>query len=231
VQLLEENGIGRPSTYAAILSTVQNRGYIVKAGSRLEPTETGYLVNDLVVEFFPDIVDIAFTSQMEDELDQIAHGNQAWVEVISEFYKPFSKRLAHAEEVMPERKAEMEKVGRSCPKCGHDLIIRWGRFGKFISCSNFPDCRYTEPYLETIGMDCPTCHEGDVVRRKTRKGRIFFGCSRYPDCDFVSWKEPVPKPCPNCGGTLVKTNKRHLTCLACEETFLRDEILQEFEVA
>jgi len=231
VQLLEENGIGRPSTYAAILSTIQNRGYVVKAGSRLEPTETGYLVNDLVVEFFPNIVDIAFTSRMENELDQIAHGNQAWVEVISEFYTPFSKRLSHAEEAMPERKVEMEKVGRSCPKCGHDLIIRWGRFGKFISCSNFPDCRYTEPYLEKIGMTCPTCHEGDVVRRKTRKGRTFYGCSRYPDCDFVTWKQPVKKPCPTCGGTLVITNKRHLTCLACDGTFLQDEILQESEVA
>jgi len=231
VQMLEENGIGRPSTYAPILSTIQNRGYVVRDGKRLEPTETGFLVNDLVVEFFPRIVDISFTSQLEDQLDLIASGEAEWVEVIRDFYGPFSERLTHAEESMPEKKTELEKVGRECPKCGHDLIIRWGRFGKFISCSNFPDCRYTEPYLEKIGVTCPTCGEGEVVRRKTRKGRTFYGCSRYPDCDFTSWKQPVSEHCPNCGGTLVISNKRHLKCLECEETFLQDEILEDAEVA
>jgi len=189
------------------------------------------LVNDLVVNYFPTIVDINFTSKLEDQLDLIASGEAEWVEVISDFYETFSDRLAHAEDAMPEAKAELQKVGRQCPKCGHDLIIRWGRFGKFISCSNFPECRYTEPYLEKIGMSCPKCHEGDVVERKTRKGRTFYGCSRYPDCDFTSWKRPVPTPCPNCGGTLVITNKRHLSCLDCEETFLQDDILGESEMA
>jgi len=231
VQVLEKNGIGRPSTYAPIISTIQNRGYVVREGKRLEPTETGILVNDLVVEFFPSIVDINFTSRLEDQLDRIASGDQKWVEVISDFYGPFSDRLEHAEEAMPEKKVELQKVGRQCPKCGHDLIIRWGRYGKFISCSNFPDCRYTEPYLEKIGVTCPKCKEGDIVRRKTRKGRTFYGCSRYPDCDFTSWKQPVAEPCPNCGGTLVISNKRHLKCLDCEETFLQDKILGEAEVA
>jgi len=231
VQVLEENGIGRPSTYAPILSTIQNRGYVVRDGKRLEPTETGFLVNDLVVQFFPRIVDISFTSQLEDQLDLIASGEVEWVEVIRDFYGPFSEKLTRAEESMPEKKTELEKVGRECPKCGHDLIIRWGRFGKFISCSNFPDCRYTEPYLEKIGVTCPTCGEGEVVRRKTRKGRTFYGCSRYPDCDFTSWKQPVSEHCPNCGGTLVISNKRHLKCLECEETFLQDEILEDAEVA
>jgi DNA topoisomerase-1 len=231
VQVLEENGIGRPSTYAPIISTIQNRGYVLREGKRLEPTDTGYLVNDLVVEYFPSVVDYNFTSRLEEELDEIASGDQAWVDVISEFYEPFADRLAHAEEDMPEKKAELEKVGRECPKCGHDLIIRWGRYGKFISCSNFPDCRYTEPYLEKIGMTCPECGEGEVVRRKTRKGRTFYGCSRYPECEFTSWKQPVPTPCPNCGGTLVITNKRHVTCLDCEETFLQDEVLSDGEVA
>ncbi len=231
VQELEENGIGRPSTYAPILSTIQNRGYVVRDGRRLEPTDTGFLVNDLVVEFFPNVVDISFTSRLEDQLDQVASGDEEWVDVISEFYKSFSDRLAHAEEEMPEKKAELQKIGRECPKCGHDLIIRWGRYGKFISCSNFPDCRYTEPYLEKIGMTCPKCNEGDVVRRKTRKGRTFYGCSRYPDCDFTSWKRPIPTPCPNCGGTLVVSNKRHVKCLDCEETFLQDEVVEEAELA
>lgn len=228
---LEENGIGRPSTYAPILSTIQNRGYVLREGKRLEPTDTGFLVNDLVVEFFPSIVDIKFTSRLEDQLDLIASGDEEWHQVIREFYGPFSERLDRAEEQMPEKKAELEKVGRECPKCGHDLIIRWGRYGKFISCSNFPDCRYTEPYLEKIGMTCPVCNEGDVVRRKTRKGRTFYGCSRYPDCDFTSWKQPVVVPCPSCGGTLVIANKRELSCLDCEETFLQDEVLQEPELA
>jgi DNA topoisomerase I len=231
VQVLEENGIGRPSTYAAILSTIQNRGYVVRDGKRLEPTETGILVNDLVVEFFPSIVDIHFTSRLEDQLDLVASGNEEWVEVLTEFYDSFSTRLAFAEEAMPEKKVELEKVGRECPKCQHDLIVRWGRYGKFISCSNFPDCRYTEPYLEKIGMACPKCDNGDVVRRKTRKGRTFYGCSSYPDCDFTSWKKPVSTPCPNCAGTLAIINKRQVKCMACEETFLQDEILTEPELA
>jgi DNA topoisomerase-1 len=231
VQTLEENGIGRPSTYAAILSTIQNRGYVVRENKRLEPTETGFLVNDLVVEYFPSIVDINFTSHLEDDLDLIASGEADWVEIVREFYGPFSERLAHAEEDMPEKKAELQKVGRECPRCGHDLIIRWGRYGKFISCSNFPKCRYTEPYLEKIGMRCPVCEEGEVVRRKTRKGRTFYGCSRYPDCDFTSWKQPVPTPCPNCGGTLVIANKRDVQCRDCEKTFLQDKVLKESEMA
>ncbi len=231
VQVLEENGIGRPSTYAPILTTIQNRGYVTRNNSHLVPTDTGFLVNDLVVEFFPSIVDIQFTSQLEDQLDLIATGEAEWVEVINAFYEGFADRLAHAEETMPEAKAELEKIDRACPRCGHDLIIRWGRFGKFISCSNFPNCRYTEPYLEKIGMTCPKCHEGDVVERKTRKGRTFYGCSRYPDCDFTSWKRPIATPCPNCGGILVMTNKRHVTCLDCEETFLQDDILDEAEMA
>ena len=231
VQALEENGIGRPSTYAPIISTIQNRGYVFREGKRLEPTETGILVNDLVVEYFPNIVDINFTSRLEDQLDLIASGEEEWVDIVREFYEPFADRLEHAEEEMPEKKAELQKVGRECPKCGHDLIIRWGRYGKFISCSNFPECRYTEPYLEKIGMTCPKCGEGDVVRRKTRKGRTFYGCSRYPDCDFTSWKQPVPTPCPNCGGTLVISNKRHVQCMDCENTYLQDEVIKEEAVA
>lgn len=231
VQLLEENGIGRPSTYATILSTIQNRGYVIRDGKRLIPTETGFLVNDLVVEFFPSIVNTQFTSRLEDQLDQVASGDEPWVDVIREFYDDFSERLRHAEDAMPEKKAELEKVGRDCPKCGHDLIIRWGRYGKFISCSNFPDCRHTEPYLEKIGMTCPVCSKGEVVRRKTRKGRTFYGCSRYPDCEFTSWKQPVSEPCPNCQGTLVIENQRQVRCLECEKTFLHDEIIKDTELA
>ncbi len=225
VKTLEEYGIGRPSTYAAILSTIQDRGYVYREAKRLYPTETGILVNDLLVNYFSNIINVNFSAHMEDDLDLIAEGDAEWRKIVKEFYDAFEPQLKHAQEEMPEQKAELEKVGRACPKCDHDLVIRWGRFGKFISCSNFPDCRYTEPWLEKIGVTCPECG-GDVVRRRTRKGRVFYGCSNYPECQFTSWKQPISTPCPNCKGTLVIANKREVKCLSCEESFLRDHIEQ-----
>ncbi len=223
VQTLEENGIGRPSTYAPILSTIQERGYVVRDGKRLMPTETGMLVNDLLVEHFPEIVDLNFTATMEKDLDEVASGDRAWVDVIRGFYSDFAPQVERAKEEMPATKAELEKVGRACPECGHDLVIRWGRYGKFISCSNFPTCRYTEPWLEKIGVKCPDCG-GEVVERKTRKGRVFYGCSNYPTCQFTSWKRPISTPCPKCSGTLVISNKREVQCLKCEESFLQEQL-------
>jgi DNA topoisomerase-1 len=224
VQALEEFGIGRPSTYAPILSTIQARGYVLREAKRLFPTEVGLLVNDLLVDFFPDIVDVNFTANMEENLDQVAEGDTPWREVVSEFYTNFEPELKKAQKEMPETKSELERVGRLCPRCGHELVIRWGRFGKFISCSNFPECRYTEPWLEKIGVKCPECSDGEVVRRRTRRGRTFYGCSNYPECQFTSWKEPIAAPCPNCGGTLVKYNKHKLQCLKCSEEFLQEQI-------
>jgi DNA topoisomerase-1 len=223
VQVLEEYGIGRPSTYAPILSTIQERGYVVRDGKRLIPTETGFLVNDLVVEHFPDIVDMQFTANMEADLDQISTGDARWPDVIRTFYDSFAPEVAKAQAEMPATKTEPEKVGRACPECGHDLVIRWGRFGKFISCSNFPDCRYTEPWLEKIGVKCPE-DGGDVVLRKTRKNRVFYGCSNYPTCQFTSWKRPIQTPCPKCGGLMVIANKREVQCTKCEETYLAEQI-------
>jgi DNA topoisomerase-1 len=221
VRELEENGIGRPSTYAPTISTLQNRGYVYREGRRLVPTETGFVVNDLVTEHFPDIVDVGFTANMEEELDQVASGEQSWVDIVSDFYEPFEKKVKEAEVSMPEVKPEPEKVGRQCPECGHDLIIRFGRHGKFIGCSNFPKCRYTEPWLEKIGVVCPK-DGGDIVERKTRKGRTFYGCSNYPDCDFTSWRRPLPQPCLNCGGTLVVANRQQVVCKQCDEQFPRE---------
>jgi DNA topoisomerase-1 len=154
VKTLEEYGIGRPSTYAPILGTIQQRGYVERDGKRLIPTETGFLVNDLITEHFPNIVDLGFTANMEEDLDRIASGEQPWIETIREFYQPFSKQVEQAEIAMPEVKTGPEPIGRDCPQCGHELVIRWGRYGKFISCSNFPDCRYTEALLEKIGVNC-----------------------------------------------------------------------------
>ena len=224
IQVLEENKIGRPSTYSPILSTIQARGYVTMEKKRLIPTEVGFIVNDLLVEYFPAIVDIGFTSEMEEQLDEIANGKVDWVEVMREFYGPFEASLAHAKENMPVTKIEPERLGRECPRCGHELVLRNGRFGKFISCSNFPTCRYTESYLETIGIKCPKCKEGEVVRKRTRKGRVFYGCSRYPECDFTSWNQPLEKACPNCAGTLVAQNKHHARCLNCENVFDLEEL-------
>jgi DNA topoisomerase-1 len=226
VRALEENGIGRPSTYAPILGTLQQRNYIIRENKKLIPTETGVLVNDLLIEHFPDVMDVGFTASMETDLDRIAAGELSWVSVIRQFYEPFSEKVAQAEENIPIQNMGPEPIGRDCPECGHELIIRWGRFGKFISCSNFPTCRYTEAWLEKIGVTCPLDH-GEIVERKTRKGRVFYGCANYPECDFTSWKKPIQVPCPNCQGLLVIADKRNAQCIQCEEQFLLDEILAE----
>lgn len=226
VRTLEENGIGRPSTYAPILGTIQQRGYVYRENKRLFPTETGIIVNDLLVEHFPDVIDVNFTAGMEEDLDRIASGDEGWVNVIREFYLPFEKDVKRAEEKMPEVKVEPEPIGRACPRCGHDLVIRWGRFGKFISCSNFPECRHTEPLLQKIGVTCPL-DGGEIVERKTRKGRTFYGCLNYPECDFTSWKKPLPMPCPQCNGLLVVANKNHAQCTDCEEQFTLDQVTTE----
>ncbi|MCE1255773.1 MAG: DNA topoisomerase, partial [Anaerolineae bacterium] len=225
VQTLEEYGIGRPSTYAPILSTIQERGYVIRENKRLFPSETGMTVNDLLVNHFSEVVDYNFTVRMEEDLDEIAEGKSNWAEVIRSFYDRFSVEVAKAQAEMPVAKAELEKVGRECPKCGHELVIRWGKFGKFISCSNFPVCRHTEPWLEKIGVKC-ALDGGDIVIRKTRKGRVFYGCSNYPECQFTSWKQPVETRCPKCGGMLVVANKRELQCLECQESFLAEEIIE-----
>jgi DNA topoisomerase I len=223
VQSLEEYGIGRPSTYAPILSTIQERGYVIRENKRLSPTETGMLVNDLLVDHFPEIVDMSFTANMEKDLDEVADGDRQWVEVVEGFYSSFAPKVERAKEEMPATKAELEKVGRPCPKCEHDLVIRWGRYGKFISCSNFPECRYTEAWLEKIGVTCPDCG-GELVERKTRKGRTFYGCAEYPKCQFTSWKRPISTPCPQCGGLLVFANKREVQCIKCQESFLQEQL-------
>ena len=226
VQILEEYGIGRPSTYAPTLSTIQARGYVERVDRRLIPTETGILVNDLMVQYFPDIIDTGFTARMEEDLDKVAAGLVDWVKVMDEFYKPFAITVAKAQAEMPVTKTGPEPIGRACPECGKELVIRYGRYGKFISCSGFPECRHTEAWLEKIGVTCPK-DGGEIVSRKTRKGRIFFGCANYPTCDFTSWKRPLAQPCPNCGGLLVVANKREAQCTVCEETFLLENIVPE----
>jgi DNA topoisomerase-1 len=214
VRALEENGIGRPSTYAPILTTIQQRGYVRRESKRLAPTEIGEKVNELLVDHFPEIVDLGFTARMEEELDEIAEGARGWTEVIRDFYGPFVQDLRRAELLMPEVKAEPELLDRACPRCGKPLVVRHGRYGKFIGCSDFPQCRHTEPWLEHIGVRCPK-DGGELVERKTRKGRVFYGCANYPTCEFTSWKRPIPQPCPQCGSLLVVDNRDHAVCTVC----------------
>src|SRR3990172_910586 len=226
VQTLEEYGIGRPSTYAPTISTIQQRGYVERIDRRLIPTETGIQVNDLMLQYFPEIVDYQFTARMEADLDNIATGGADWVKVMHRFYGPFALTVQKAQTEMPVTKSAPEPIGRLCPECGRDLVIRYGRYGKFISCSGFPECRHTEPWLQKIGVTCPK-DGGDIVERKTRKGRIFYGCMNYPNCDFTSWKKPLAQPCPKCGGLLVIANKREAQCTNCQESFLLEEIVPE----
>ena len=191
IKTLEKLGIGRPSTYAPIISTIQFRNYVEKKEGRFYPTPVGVAVNDFLIKNFPDVFEYQFTAEMEDDLDKIANGKSEWETSIKKFWNPFEKKLKDVEKSSKRVKIETEKLGKKCSKCKKgELVIRIGRFGKFISCSRFPDCDYTEKYIEKIGMKCPDCKKGDVIVKKTRKGRQFFGCSRYPDCEFASWKNP-----------------------------------------
>jgi len=230
VRALEENGIGRPSTYAPILSTIQQRGYVTLENRRLVPTETGYLVNDLLVQYFPGIMDVGFTAQMEETLDAIAAGDQDWVKSLREFYGPFAERVAAAQEEIPKVNNGPEPIGRDCPLCGKPLVMRYGRYGQFIGCSDFPKCRHIEPWLKRIGVPCPK-DGGDLVERRTRKGRTFYACANYPTCDFSSWKRPLPSPCPECGGLLVQANQHLAECTNCHKQFSQDELALEHETA
>ncbi len=200
IKAMEEYGIGRPSTYAPTIATIQARNYVAKNDQRrFAPTETGNMVNDLLVQHFPQIVDINFTAKMEEDLDRIAEGQTKWVPVIKEFYEPFHENLMKKEIEVEKRNME-EKTDEICPNCGKPMIIKPGRFGKFMACSGFPECKTAKPLKNSareIGMKCPKCAEfspediGDIVMKKTRKGRVFFGCSRYPKCDYASWKNPM----------------------------------------
>lgn len=204
IRTLEENGVGRPSTYAPTLETIQRRYYVKLTNKRFEPTELGEIVNSLVSEFFPQIVDTHFTATMETDLDKVGEGQEKWVEVVDRFYKPFEKELTNAEEKIEKIQIKDEPAGFDCELCGHPMVIKLGRYGKFYACSNFPDCRNTKAIVKEIGVTCPVCHEGQVIERKSKKNWIFYGCSRYPECDFTSWDKPVGRPCPKCGQYLVE---------------------------
>lgn len=219
VKTMEELGIGRPSTYAPTLDTIQRRGYVALEDKRFIPTELGEIVLQLINEFFPEILDVEFTAKMESDLDSIEEGQTNWVNIIDHFYQGFEKNLKIAEEEMKEVEIKDEPAGEDCELCGHEMVYKMGRYGKFMACSNFPDCRNTKAIVKDIGVKCPSCGEGNIVERKSKKRRTFFGCDQYPNCEFISWDKPISRPCPKCNEMLVekKTKKGvNVQCTKCD---------------
>ena len=219
IKTLEENGVGRPSTYAPTLETIQRRYYVKLNARRFEPTELGEIVNTLVVEFFPQIVDVNFTAEMEQDLDKIAIAQENWVDVVDRFYKPFAKELEKAEKEIEKVQLKDEPAGFDCEECGNPMLIKLGKYGKFYACSNFPDCRNTKAIVKKIGVTCPTCKQGEVIEKKTKKNRIFFGCERYPECEFTSWDRPIGRDCPKCSEYLIQKKVRggqQIICSSCD---------------
>jgi DNA topoisomerase-1 len=210
IKTLEQNGIGRPSTYAPIISTIQGRNYIEKGEKRyFRPTEIGVTVNDLLVKHFPEIVDIKFTARMEEELDEIAEDKKEWVEAIRDFYGPFAKNLEKKYQDVVKKEFTEKPTGKVCPKCQSPLIVKMGRFGKFLACSNFPKCKYTESLTQNkLDIKCPKCQEGKLTAKRTKKGKIFYGCDQFPKCDFALWDKPLNEKCPKCGSLLTEKFKK-----------------------
>ena len=223
IKSLEGHGIGRPSTYAPTLSTIVNRGYVMRDDRQLRPTDIGVTVNDLLVEFFSDVLDVSFTARMESALDLIAGGTRERVPVLSEFYGPFADAVKRAHRDMPTIDKTPELVGRDCPMCGKELLIRRGRYGQFIGCSGFPACRHTETVIEKIGVTCPDCNN-ELAERRTKKGRTFFGCTSFPECEWTSWTRPLSMPCPTCGSLLLSKGRNKAVCSGCDGVWSVDEI-------
>ncbi len=212
VRTLEELSIGRPSTYSPIITTLLKRHYIGKEGRAIFVTELGDVVNNIMKESFPTIVDLQFTAKMEEDLDEVEEGTREWKTVVREFYPDLAQSIEKAETEISKVKIEDEVTDIICEKCGRNMVVKYGPHGKFLACPGFPECRNTKPYLEKIGILCPKCGK-DIVLRKTKKGRVFYGCEDYPECDFMSWQRPAKKPCPRCNGFMVYKGKK----LACSD--------------
>lgn len=224
VKTLEENGVGRPSTYAPTLDTIQRRYYVKLESRHFEPTELGEIVNDLITKQFPDIVNVKFTAEVEDSLDKIEEGKENWVQVVDGFYKPFSKEVATAEEQVAKIEMKDELAGSNCEICGAPMVIKMGKYGKFYACSRFPNCRNTKAIVKDTGVECPLCHQGTVVERKSKKNRVFYGCSRYPDCDFLSWDRPIGRDCPKDGHFLVEKKVKGGKQVLCPNGDYKEEV-------
>ena len=223
VRALEEKGIGRPSTYAPTISTILARGYVMREKKQLFPTELGVMITDMMKEYFSDIVDIAFTAGMEEELDDVEAGKREWREVIGEFYGPFAKTLEHAEQSIEKVEIRDEVSDVVCDKCGAMMVYKLGRFGRFLACPNFPACRNTKAIQVEITAPCPKCG-GKLLEKTSRKGRKFYGCERYPECDFVSWEMPVEQKCPKCGGYMVFKRGKKENYYLCANEACREKV-------
>lgn len=208
VKLLEEKNIGRPSTYAPIIDTILKRNYVERDNKQFVPTELGFIVVDLLKQHFAGIVNVEFTAHMEENLDLVEEGELDWKQVIDSFYRPFAEDLEKASALVEKVEIKDEEAGKDCPECGKPMLIKHGRFGKFMACSGFPDCRHTESFTEEVGVECPLCG-GAILALKSKKGRRFFGCSNYPNCEFRSWNKPTGERCPDCGDILVEKQNRN----------------------
>lgn len=226
IKALEENGVGRPSTYAPTLMTIQKRYYVKLDARRFVPTELGEIVNKLIEEYFPEIVNVDFTADIEGKLDDIEEAKLRWVKLVSEFYQPFSKEVSYAEKEMEDVQIKEPLAGFNCNICGSPMVEKMGKYGKFFACSRFPDCRNTQTIVKEIGVICPKCHEGQVIERKTKKNRLFYGCSRYPDCDFVTWDKPIGRDCPKCGHFLVNKKVRGGWQVICPEGDYEENVIK-----
>ncbi|MBI2856964.1 MAG: type I DNA topoisomerase [Chloroflexi bacterium] len=217
VKALEQKGIGRPSTYASIISVVQQRDYVNKVQGRFHALELGTLVNGMLERHFPVVVDLSFTAHMEEDLDGIARGEKEWVSVLREFYTPFEAALREAQEKAERVKFKEEETGEACPECGKPMVVKMGRFGKFVACTGYPECRTTRPYLVKVGVPCPEC-SGDLIERVSKKKRTFYGCANYPRCKFITGRRPLATPCPKCKGLLTSWGKGKAKCVKCGYT-------------
>ena len=217
IKTLEEKGIGRPSTYAPTIDTIVKRNYVLSEEKRLKPTELGQIVVDLLKQKFPEIVDYDFTAAMEEKLDEIAEGNMDWIKVLADFYDPFNREVQKANENIEKVAVPVEESDIVCEKCGRKMVYKYGRFGKFLACPGYPECKNAKPIQKSLGSKCPKCGVGEVLERRSKKGRHFYGCNQYPKCDFVSWERPFKEPCPQCGSMQVvrggKNDPKQVVCL------------------
>lgn len=230
IKTLEENGVGRPSTYAPIIDTLSSRNYVTKENKQFCPTELGNIVVEMLEEYFPNIVNVKFTASLESQLDEVEEGKVSWKAVLGGFYPPFAKELARAEEEIGQMKIEDEVTDVICEKCGRNMVIKMGKHGKFLACPGYPECVNAKPLLEKIGVPCPKCG-GEIVKRRSKKGRVFYGCSNYPECDFSSWDLPVKEKCPKCGSYMVQKGTKQGKFLICsnEECNYKQKVGEQSE--
>ncbi|MCT6893639.1 MAG: type I DNA topoisomerase [Bombilactobacillus mellifer] len=224
VKTLEENGVGRPSTFSPIIDTLQKRYYVKLNAKRFEPTDLGKIVNSIIEEFFPEIVNTGFTADIETNLDNIEKGISNWVSTVDKFYQKFEPEVENADQKIEKIAFKQQLVSENCPECGAPLVYKMGRYGKFIACSRFPDCRYTRAVVKEIGVICPVCKKGEVIEKHTKRNRLFYGCSRYPKCEFNSWDKPVPRNCPNCNHYLVEKKTKNVLQVICPNGDYAEEV-------